>query len=109
MKLLSQIKIEDYFDSPFGKASGGKTIGDLISLILKGSFVVAGLIILFLFIFAGVSMIIGAGQNDPEKAKKGQQAITSALIGFVIIFVAYWVVRLIEVITGIPFITNPGF
>lgn len=108
MRQLAQSSLETYFDSPFGK-TGGKTIGDLISLGLKISFVVAGLILLFFIIIGGISIIAGAGGNDPEKAKKGQQAVTSALIGFVIIFVAYWIVRLIEVITGIPFITNPGF
>jgi len=108
MKYLAQINIEDYFKSPFGKAAGGNNIGDLVSLLLKLSFTIAGVFVLVLFIIAGYSVISGGGSSDPEKAKKGSKAITSAIIGFVIIFVAYWIVRLLEVIIGIPFITNPG-
>ena len=54
-------------------------------------------------------MIAGAGQDNPERAAKGKQAATSALIGFIIIFAAYWIIRLIEIITGVAFITAPGF
>jgi len=107
MKHLAQIHIKSMFGTPFS-TTRGKNIGDLISLILKISFVVAGIFILFMFIIAGFSMISGAGKSDPEKTKKSQQALTSAMIGFVIIFVAYWIIRLLELIINIPFITNPG-
>jgi len=111
MKYLTEVTIERYFESPFGRqtAGAGNTVGDLVSLLLKISFVIAGIVVLFLFISAGFSIIAGSGRSDPEKTKKGQQAISSAVIGFVLIFVAYWIVRLLEVIIGIPFITNPGF
>lgn len=109
MKSLAQINIDNYFKSPFGKTTGGNNIGDLVSLLLKISFSIAGIVVLILFIIAGFSIISSAGKSDPEKSKKGQQTITSAVIGFVLIFVAYWIVRLLEVIIGIPFITNPGF
>ncbi|MBI4157524.1 hypothetical protein HY502_01610 [Candidatus Woesebacteria bacterium] len=99
------INIVDKFDSPFGR---DRTIGDLVSLFLKGSFVLAGIFILVLFLVAGFSIIQGAGSNNPEAAQKGKSAATSALIGFVVVFGAYWVIRIIEVITGNNFITEPG-
>ena len=43
--------------------------------------------------------------NNPEAAKKGQQAATAAAIGFVIVFAAYWIVRLIEVIINVNIIS----
>lgn len=76
-------------------------VGGLVSLILNIAFVAAGVILLVFFIIAGISLISGAGQSDPEKLEKGKQAATSALIGFVVVFVAYWIVKLIEQITGI--------
>ena len=100
------LNITDYFDSPFGQS---RTIGDLVSLFLKASFVFAGIFILVLFLIAGFSIIQGAGSNNPEAAQKGKSAATSALIGFVVVFGAYWVIRIIEVITGNNFITEPGF
>ena len=51
---------------------------------------------------------MGAGEDNPEKAKKGKQAITAALIGFMIIFCSYWIIKIIEIITGVS-ILNPGF
>jgi len=104
---LAQIDIGKQFGSPFG-VEGGQTIGGLISIIIQTSLVIAGIILLFLMVFGGISMIAGAGSNNPEQAAKGKQAVTAAVIGFVVVFSAYWVVRLIEVITGIDFITAPG-
>ncbi len=103
--LLAQVDISSKFNSPFGNT---KTVGDLISIFLKGSFVIAGIFILVLFLIAGFSIIQGAGNDNPEAAQKGKNAATSALIGFVVIFGAYWIIRIIEVITGNRFITNPG-
>ncbi len=109
MKYLAQVDIGKQFNSPFGGDlnTPGNSLGDLVSLLLKISFVLAGVLILFFIIFAGFQIIVGAGQNNPEAAKKGREAATAALIGFVIIFTAYWIIRIIEVIIGQPFITNP--
>lgn len=52
-------------------------------------------------------IIRGAGNDDPKAVGQGKEAITSALIGFGIIFVAYWIIRLIELITATNFITSP--
>lgn len=85
-------------------------MGDLISLILKAAFAISGVLILFLIVFAGFTIIASAGSNNPEGAKKGKDAATAAALGFVIIFVAYWIIRIIELITGQRFITGmPAF
>lgn len=101
------VDIGGAFSSPFGQA-GGKSLGDLVSLILRGAFVIAGILILFFFVLGGISIIAGAGKDNPEAAAKGKQTITAAAIGFVVVFVAYWVIRIIELIAGRPFITAPG-
>jgi hypothetical protein len=90
--------IGDAFNSPFGKSQG---LADLVSIILSNALVLAGVILFFLLIFGGFSMIIGAGQNNPEAAAKGKQAATTAVIGFIIIFAAYWIIQIIENITGL--------
>lgn len=104
--LLTQVDITSKFNSPFGNT---KTVGDLISLFLKGAFVVSGIFILVLFLIAGFSIIQGAGNDNPEAAQKGKSAATAAVVGFIVIFGAYWIIRIIEVISGNNFITNPGF
>lgn len=98
MKYLSQVPIATTFGSPFGN---GKTIGDLVSVGLGIAFVVAGIVLLVSFIIAGISLISGAGQNNPEKLEKSKQALTSTVIGFVVVFTAYWIVKLIQQVTGV--------
>lgn len=104
MKNLA-VDIGGAFGSPFGQT---KSVGNLITLILNSSFAIASIVILFLFILAGISVISGAGSSNPEKIEKGKKAITTAIIGFIIIFGAYWIIRVIEIITGSNFITQPG-
>lgn len=99
------LDIGSTFGSPFGQS---KTLGDLVSLVLRSSFVIAGVLILFFLVMGGIQIIAGAGKDSPETAAKGKQAVTAAVIGFVIVFVAYWIVRIIELIAGTPFITQPG-
>jgi hypothetical protein len=51
-------------------------------------------------IFGGFLIISGGG--DSKKTDEGKQALTNAIIGFVIIFTSYWLIQIIEIITGIP-------
>ena len=78
------------------------SIGDLVSLFLKISFVLAGLILLFYFILGGWGMISSAGKSDPKAAEQAKATITSAVIGFVVVFTAYWIVKLIATLLNIP-------
>lgn len=82
-----------------------KTPSVLISLIVRDSLVVAGIILLALLIFGGLTFIMNAG-GDPKKAQAAQGTITSALVGFAIVFLAYVIIQIIEVITGLN-ILNP--
>jgi len=75
------------------------TIGEIISKFLPYIFAIAGIILFVFLILGGFELLTSAG--DPEKAKKAQRRITSALIGFLIIFLAYWLTQLLEVIFGI--------
>ena len=90
--------IKNSFKTPFTELGG---VGGLVSLLLKSSFVLAGIIILFFFITAGISMVASAGQNDPQKAESAKKTMTSAVIGFVVVFTSYWIVKLIGKIIGI--------
>jgi hypothetical protein len=83
-----------------------KQINTYISQILPNIFVVAGLILLVLFIAGGLGTILSAG--NPEAQQKSKTAVTSAVIGFTIIFASFWIIQIIQVITGIP-IFNPPF
>ena len=109
MKSLWAFKIGDQFllkpDRPVKEIG---TIGGIISTLLQNIYVLAGILLFVLLIIGGFIFIIGAGQDNPEQAKKGKQALTAALIGFTVIFCSYWIIRIIEILTGIK-IFNPTF
>lgn len=107
MKHLAQagVPIGETFNSPFGQTL---TIGNLVSVLVEAAFAIAGVIFIFLLVAGGIGIMAGAGNDNPEQVTKGKQAITSALIGFIIVFAAFWIVRLIEEIIGVKIITAPG-
>ncbi len=76
--------------------------GALISTILPNVYVIIGIFLLFLLIFAGISIIVGTSSNDPKKAGQGQKAATAAVVGFIIVFASFWIIQIIAFITGIP-------
>jgi len=86
------------FGSPFGQDKG---ISDLVSAILSNAVAFAGIIVFLLFLLGGIAIIIGSGQAKPESVEKGKKAVTAAIIGFIIIFTSYWIVRIIERVTGV--------
>jgi len=83
------------------------TLGSLISTILPNLYILAGVIFFFLLLFGGILIISAAGKGDSETAKKGQQAMTAAALGFLIIFCSYWIIKIVEVITGLSIFNNP--
>ena len=106
MNNITQVPIGDYFagkgvpPSTFA-FSNLDSVSKLVSLFLNISFVLAGLILLFYFILGGIGMISSAGKNDPKSAEQAKATITSALIGFIVVFASYWIVKLIGSITNI--------
>jgi len=72
------------------------SVGGLISTILPNVYVIAGVIIFFFILLGGFTIITSAG--NPEKQKAGGQILTGALVGFAVIFGAYWIVQLIGLI-----------
>jgi len=80
--------------------------GALISIILKNVYTLAGILLFVLLIFGGISIILGAGSGDAKKTGQGRKAVTAALIGFLVIFASYWIIQVIEYITGLE-ILNP--
>ena len=71
-----------------------------ISLILPNIFILAAFI-LFLYLFFGGFLIITGGDNE-KQIDSGKQALTNAIIGFGIIFASYWIIQIIQIMTGIP-------
>ncbi len=77
-------------------------IGDIINLLIPYIFTIAGLVLFIMLIMGGFGLLTSGGNPDKVNAAKGK--LTSALIGFVIIFVSYWLMKILEIIFGIDLI-----
>lgn len=73
--------------------------GSLINNILPNVYIAGGVIIFFMIVFGGFTIIAGA--SNPDKIKEGGKTITSAIIGLVVLFASYWIIQLIQVVTGL--------
>ena len=101
MKLLA-VRIDQLFQP----AQTFPTAGSLVSVLVFNVYVVAGVLLLVLLIFGGFTFIIGAGQDDPRKVDQGKKAVTYAVVGFLVVFASYWIVQIIQVMTGVPILNS---
>jgi len=109
LNLLAEVDIgQQTIIKPDGTPVSSYTnFGTLISIFVKNSITIAGIIFVILLILGGFSFIMAAGGNDPKKTQQASQTITAALIGFVVVFLSYAIIQLIETITGLQ-ILNSG-
>jgi len=84
------------------KGSHFDSFGGLISLLLPSLYTLAGIILLFFLIFGGLTVILGAGKGSDEQIEKGKKILTSTLIGFLVVIFSYWIIEILQIVTGIP-------
>ena len=80
------------------------TLGAVVTAILPYIFFFAGLLLLIYIIIGGYRLMFS--QGDPKSIADGKTKVTQALIGFIIIFAAYWIVQLVGMVLGLDAITN---
>lgn len=71
-------------------------IGSIISALLPYIYYLAGLILFGAIIVSGFQFLFSTG--DPKKTAEAKGCLTNAIIGFLIIFISYWLIQIIEVI-----------
>lgn len=80
------------------------TLGEIVTQLIPYLFAGAGIVLLIYLISGGLSLMLSKG--DPKLLQSAKDKISSALIGFVIVFVAYWLVQIIGNLLGITTIQN---
>jgi len=105
-KISAKVDLGTEYGSPFGETV---SLGNLISVSLNLFTIIAGILLLFLFIFYGYKMIAGAGKTDPRAAEQARNHLIYIIIGFIIVAGSFWIIQLLETITGAQFFTNPSF
>ncbi|KKR89644.1 MAG: protein of unknown function with transmembrane region [Microgenomates group bacterium GW2011_GWC1_41_20] len=93
---LEQIQKGAFPDSNFG---GTTKIGDIISSVLPYIFGAAGIALLIYLILGGFQIMTSRG--DPKAMQAAQSKITNAVIGFIIVFLAFIIVQLLGQVLGL--------
>jgi hypothetical protein len=94
LQLSDSTKVSSVYDTP----------AFIVNLLISNLYIVAGIILFIIIIAAGFKFITG-GKKGAEDAKN---MIQTALIGFIIMFSAYWIMQIVALLTGItiPGVTN---
>jgi len=92
-------KLQNDFQKESKFSNEINNIGDIVSRLIPYIFGIAGIALLLMIIFSGFQMLTSAG--DPKALESAQKRLVNAIIGFVIIFAAYWIIQFIGKILGI--------
>jgi hypothetical protein len=87
LKLSDSTPVSERYDS----------VSFLVNLLVRNIFVVAGVVLFLMFFVAGFQFIA----KGKEGAGEARQISTAAILGFVIMFSAYWIIQLVQYITGV--------
>lgn len=79
-------------------------ISFLFSQVLQYSLILAGFILLAMIISAGFTLLTAAG--DPKKTEAGKSRLTHAALGFLIVFAAYWIAQILQVVFNLPILSG---
>lgn len=80
------------------------TLPGIISTLIKLVLVVAALIAFFYLVWGGIKWITSGG--DKDQTAKAQGTITAALVGLVIVFAAWAIIKLLEQFFDIQILSN---
>lgn len=96
----AQVNIGNEFNVAPGKPVPFANMGEFLSIIYK-------VLIIIAIFWAAAHMIMGAigyitAGGDPKAVQEAQGKITRAIVGLIILIVAYWIGVIIQTVTGIP-------
>lgn len=99
----SIINLDQLINSVGGNVPQMKSLSAITQRLIPYLLAIAGFGLLIFMILGGFSCLTSAG--DPKKLESCKQKITSSLIGFAIVFCAYWVTQIVDYIfkLGSPF------
>ncbi len=69
------------------------SVGGIVYALLRYIFGIAGFLILLYIVWGGYQIL--TSQGDPKGIASGREKITYAIIGFIVVFVAFWIVQLV--------------
>ncbi len=71
----------------------------ILSQVLAYAFPLAGLILFVMLVWGGFEILSGA--TTKKSLDSGKQRITSAIVGFLLLFSSYWIMRVVEIVFSV--------
>lgn len=84
----------------FPGLAGRSGLGGFISSLVLAAITVAGIAFLGYFILGAFKFIAAGG--DQKAVDGAKKTLTSAAIGLLIVFTSYWIIEILQTITGVP-------
>lgn len=82
-----------------GLPAAFNSLGDVITAILPVVISISGLALFAYLIMGGIKYITSGG--DDKAIMEAKKILTNAIIGMIIVFVAFWIVRILETVLGL--------
>jgi di/tricarboxylate transporter len=76
-------------------------VGKIVTSVSSSLYIAAGVVLLVLVLWGGLEIVRGAGSDDRDQVGKGQKIIGAAVSGFLLIFISYWIIQIIELLTNV--------
>ena len=91
------------------QALGNLTVPSIVSGLIRLVLVIAALVFFFILVIGGIRWILSGGDKTATEGARSQ--ITAALVGLVIVFAAWAIIQLVNVLFGIDILqlTIPKF
>lgn len=64
----------------------------------------AGIIMLVMIIFGGFEMMVSGG--NPDKVASGRSRVVMGIVGFLVVFLSWFIIRAVELVFGIRILTS---
>lgn len=88
------------FQNAIGIKSNLDSLSAVVGVFVPYVFATAGLFLLLYLIWGGFGFMTSGG--DSKALEEARKKISFAILGFLIIFVGYWLVQLLALVLGIP-------
>ena len=98
---MGMVFAQESIENLFQPAQNFQKLGDIVSVVVQNAFVLAGVLAFALLVFAGFGMITAAGSGDTKKMESGKKAISAAVIGLILIISSFWIIQVLETLTGL--------
>ena len=101
---LAQIDLRTLEEIATPNLGNRQTLGTIVTILVTYLLPLAGILLLLYLVFAGFQYLTSGG--DPKKVEMAKQKLTSGIIGFIVVFISYWLVQIVARVLDLTKITE---